>query len=39
MGSTRSIPEVYSTAGIRFDFSEPYISELASFVKEELEKV
>jgi len=39
LGSTRSIPEVYSTAGIRFDFSEPYISELAAFVKGELEKV
>jgi oligoendopeptidase F len=39
LGSTRSIPEVYAAAGIRFDFSEPYISELAAFVKEELEKV
>jgi oligoendopeptidase F len=39
LGSTRSIPEVYKTAGIRFDFSESYIAELASFVKVELEKV
>jgi oligoendopeptidase F len=39
LGSTRSIPDVYTTAGIRFDFSENYIRELADFVKEELEKV
>jgi oligoendopeptidase F len=39
LGSTKSIPEVYRTAGIRFDFSESYISELASFVRAELEKV
>lgn len=39
LGSTRSIPEVYETAGIRFDFSENYIQELADFVKDELGKV
>jgi oligoendopeptidase F len=39
LGSTVSIPEVYKTAGIRFDFSENYIRELADFVKSELEKV
>jgi len=39
LGSTRSIPEVYKTAGIRFDFSESYIKELADFVHSELEKV
>ena len=39
LGSTRSIPEVYAAAGIRFDFSDSYISELAEFVKGELEKV
>ena len=39
LGSTRSIPEVYHTAGIRFDFSESYIRELVGFVRSELEKV
>jgi len=39
LGSTKSIPEVYATAGIRFDFSDAYIRELADFVKGELEKV
>ncbi len=39
LGSTVSIPEVYKAAGIRFDFSENYIKELADFVKGELEKV
>lgn len=38
-GYTKSISEVYSTAGIRFDFSENYIRELISFVKDELKKV
>jgi oligoendopeptidase F len=39
LGYTCSIAEIYSTAGIRFDFSAEYIRELILFVKEELEKV
>lgn len=39
LGYTKSIPEVYETAGIKFDFSETYVSELAAFVKGELEKL
>lgn len=39
LGYTRSIPEIYEAAGIRFDFSKKYISDLASFVKEEIEKL
>ena len=39
LGYTKSIPEVYSAAGVEFDFSETYVSELASFVKEELKKL
>jgi oligoendopeptidase F len=31
--------EIYETAGIKFDFSAEYVKELASFVKEELEKL
>lgn len=32
LGSTKSIPEIYKTAGISFDFSQKYIRELAEFV-------
>lgn len=39
LGYTRSLPELYEAAGIKFDFSEGYISELAHFVKEELDKL
>ena len=39
LGYSASIPEVYKTAGIRFDFSENYISELITFVQEELNKL
>ena len=37
LGYTRSVPEIYKTAGISFDFSRGYIKELASFIKEELD--
>lgn len=36
LGYTRSIPDVYSAAGIRFDFSAVYISDLFGFLKQEL---
>jgi len=36
LGNTRSIPEIYEAAGIRFDFSEDYIRELAEFVSSEI---
>lgn len=36
LGYTKSIPEVYAAAGIKFDFSQSYVSELAQFVKDEL---
>lgn len=36
LGYTKSIPEVYQAANIRFDFSTAYIKELMDFVKEEL---
>lgn len=39
MGYTRSIPEVYEAADIKFDFSKNNISELMGFVKEEMEKL
>lgn len=39
LGYTRSIPEVYKAANIRFDFSKAYIQELMDFVKAELDKI
>lgn len=39
LGYTRPMNEIYETAGIKFDFSSSYIKELASFVKDELEKL
>lgn len=38
LGYTATIPEIYTAAGIRFDFSEKYISELMDFVLTELNK-
>ncbi|MBX2955522.1 MAG: M3 family oligoendopeptidase [Cyclobacteriaceae bacterium] len=37
LGYMKSIPEVYEAAGIRFDFSRAYISELMAFVQKQLE--
>ncbi len=37
-GYTKTLPELYSAAGIKFDLSENYLSELVEFVKVELEK-
>lgn len=39
LGYTRSIPEVYAAADIKFDFSREYIRELMEFVNQELEAV
>ncbi len=39
LGNTKSIPEIYEAAGIKFDFSKKYIKELAMFLKEQLEKL
>jgi oligoendopeptidase F len=36
LGYTQSIPNIYKTAGIRFDFSDTYLSELAGFVAKKL---
>ncbi len=36
VGYTRSIPEVYEVAGISFDFSKSYVSELTTFVQEKI---
>ena len=39
LGYTESIPKIYETAGIKFDFSPAYIKELMDFVKEEYNKI
>lgn len=39
LGYTKSIKEIYKTAGIEFNFSAAYIKELADFVKSELKKL
>jgi len=39
LGYTKTIGEIYETAGIKFDFSQAYVKELADFVKEELAKL
>lgn len=39
LGYTCSIKEIYETAGIKFDFSQSYIKELAAFVQLELDSL
>jgi oligoendopeptidase F len=39
LGYTKTIKEIYETAGIKFDFSAGYVKELAEFVKAEMEKL
>ena len=38
LGYTKTVPEIYNQAGISFNFSDTYLSELLDFVKEELRK-
>ncbi|MEZ5047668.1 MAG: M3 family oligoendopeptidase [Chitinophagaceae bacterium] len=38
-GYTTSLPELYKTAGIAFDFSEEYVKNICTFVHQELEKL
>ena len=39
LGGTRTLPELFEAAGLKFDFSPDYISELMLFVQGELEKI
>ncbi|HQN28355.1 MAG TPA: M3 family metallopeptidase, partial [Mesotoga sp.] len=39
MGYSRPLDELYEAAGIKFDFSESYISELVDFVEGEIERL
>jgi oligoendopeptidase F len=36
LGYTKTLKELYATAGIKFDFSPAYVAELGTFVKERL---
>ena len=39
LGYTKTISEIYETAGIKFNFSATYVKELADFIKKELDKI
>ena len=39
LGYTKSIGEIFEAAGIKFDFSQAYVQELAAFIKAELAKL
>jgi oligoendopeptidase F len=39
LGGTRTLPELFKTAGLSFDFSPGNISQLMAFVKKELESL
>ena len=39
LGGTRTLPELYSAAGLQFGFAKNYIKTLMSFVSDEIEKI
>lgn len=39
LGHTRTIPEVYAAAGVKFDFSAEYLAELLTFVDSQLNSI
>jgi oligoendopeptidase F len=39
LGGTKTLPELYETAGLKFDFSPGHIKTLMEFVKNEMEKL
>lgn len=39
LGYSVPVNELYEAAGVKFDFSAPYVKELVDFVREELDKV
>jgi len=39
LGYTKTIKEIYETAGIEFNFTAAYVNELADFVQKELDKL
>ena len=39
LGGTRTLPELYDAAGLKFDFSKDHIKQLMTFVSAEMEKI
>jgi oligoendopeptidase F len=39
LGGTKTLPELYAAAGLKFSFAPEYISELMLFVQQEMEKI
>ena len=39
LGGTKTLPELFKVAGLPFDFSSEYISELMSFIKNEIDSL
>ena len=39
LGGTKTLPELYEAAGLKFDFSGPYIKELMDFVEGEIKEL
>jgi oligoendopeptidase F len=39
LGGTKTLPQLYEAAGLKFSFSPSYIAELMLFVQEEMEKI
>ena len=39
LGGTKTLPELYEAAGLKFDFSGAYIQELMDFVENELKRI
>jgi len=39
LGGTRTLPELFSAAGLRFDLSPQHIGSLMNFVKKELDSL
>ncbi|HVG40165.1 MAG TPA: hypothetical protein VM888_01040, partial [Chitinophagaceae bacterium] len=39
LGATKTLPELYETAGLKFDFSAGHIESLMLFVQDELKNI
>jgi oligoendopeptidase F len=39
LGGTKTLPQLFEAAGLKFDFSPSYVSELMSFVHNEMKKL
>ncbi len=39
LGYSKTIPEIYETAGIKFDFSKEYVQDLMNFVLKEIDEI